>query len=117
MDQLHDIWHFAPQTWDRSINVGEINIYSGAEYDEVEFDICKAVKNASGIQSLTRVQNIFDFGMFLMRSQVLAVDNRQETYYKTRRYVTIPAFLKEDALANNLDHRHLNMNTFVLKVI
>ncbi|KAK9883288.1 hypothetical protein WA026_001471 [Henosepilachna vigintioctopunctata] len=108
---LEDIWHFAPKTWNRSYNNNLIPVLeSSDEYADVENDIKKACINNQCIQDIRRYQNIYDFGQFLLRGQILCSENPGTQYYAVRRYVEVPKAMAELAMKHNLDHRRIQMN-------
>ncbi|KAK9883289.1 hypothetical protein WA026_001472 [Henosepilachna vigintioctopunctata] len=109
MDIRTDIWRFAPATWVRDYKSHNHYLVKGTEYQQIEYDVQRAVKNLKKVLAIWRVQNIFHYGQFLMRSQILAREDSVASYYKVRRYVAIPTSLVETAMEYNLDHRRLNM--------
>ncbi|XP_044760548.1 uncharacterized protein LOC123317973 [Coccinella septempunctata] len=101
-----DIMHFSPSTWDKQYECGEFTVCRGtAEFDELENDLLRAINNAKSLKNLTRIQNVYDFGQFLMRSQIVVFT--KSPLYKVRRYVAISNSQKSIALKHNLDHRRL----------
>lgn len=77
------ILNHAPDYWD--VYGGEENELSASS---TEFQkIANEVKNALGtsskrIQSIKRIQNVFDLGQVLIREQLLLVANPISTYYR-----------------------------------
>lgn len=80
--------HFAPGNWDRNTECGHFNIEKNSdEFLNVQYDLVRAIKNSKGVKNLTRIQNVYDFGQYLMRSQIVVISSGQPLYK-----VNIPQF-------------------------
>lgn len=73
-----------PPTWDRSDDVPEEQVlsdFNSEEYNEV-LQEAKTAGSPCEFQNITRVQDIFSYGQFLIREQLLLVNHQQRHLFR-----------------------------------
>lgn len=61
---------------------------SSEEYVKIKYQVQQAVTNNNlHISQIQRVQNVHDYGQFLIREQLMAIANSHKKYYRVKKYV------------------------------
>ncbi|KAJ8941702.1 hypothetical protein NQ318_023298 [Aromia moschata] len=113
------IMKYAPEYWEKNYMdpSTRIKLHSTSEeFDEVSSCVGQAVRQKNlRIISIKRYQNIFDFGQYIIREQLMAMANPKSTYYRVRRFITVKSFQLDRALEYNLDPRRCDITSLVFR--
>ncbi|RZB39307.1 uncharacterized protein BDFB_004783 [Asbolus verrucosus] len=107
---LSAIKAYTPETWDGSSQETVKLSKFTAEYRQVEYELRQAFAECPSASSIIRVQNIHDYGQFLIREQLLVAESSTQ-YYRVRRYIQISGTYLNEVSKYNLDPRRCGLGS------
>lgn len=84
------VLRYAPSYWDTSYEYDrqfELN-QSSEEFNRIRHQVRQAMGNNNlSVNQILRVQNIHDYGQFLIKQQLMAVDKSYKNYYRVNKFI------------------------------
>lgn len=112
---IDEILKSAPSYWDTNYHLGgrlyhtQIIHECDKEYNNVESLLNKAgLAQNLNIRQIKRIQSVYDFAQFKIRSQLKVMDNPLYNFYEVRLFIVVPTLVTENMALYNLDVRRLN---------